>query len=208
MNSNAITIRTHSRINLELPATRTHTDVELRRVPRLIESLYKTAAMRGETKSELARHVGVSYGYLSQLSSGLRSVETISSEFARACARYLDIPPVAVMLASGRIKAVDFLMPEAGPSPSIQLNRGLERIASDPIVGCLLPAEIWDAPDSVKTLLVALYEDVTQQELLPPRRMLSIFQALQDAAVALEDIDAENAAAATANYLANESGNV
>jgi len=127
---------------------------ELQQMPRLIDWLYRTAAARGQTKAEMSQQIGVTFGYVRQLATGVRLVEQVSGDFCRACANYLDIPPVAVMLAAGRITLQDFLMPEVERAPGWQLTAGLERIAADPLVGCLMPQEVWDAPDPVKQLLV------------------------------------------------------
>lgn len=165
-----------------------------RQLPRLMQWLYQAAARRGETKGDVARHLGVTYGYLNQLSTGLRSTRNITSDFCRACARYLEVPTVAVMLAAGRIQLEDFLVPEAGGAQGKQLARGLERIAADPLVGCLMPPETWDAPDRVKALLISLYEQATQQELFPPRSLPQLFQGLQDAALLIAQQDCANEA--------------
>lgn len=170
------------------------------RLPRLMDWLYQSAARRGESKADVARHLGVTYGYLNQLATGIRQTENITSDFCRACARYLEIPAVAVMVAAGRIRMTDFLLPEASRAPVGQLVAGLERIAADPLVGCLMPPETWDVPDSVKGLLIALYEDATQQELFPPRSLPRLFQGLQDATLVM----AEQEAANEADYLAGE----
>lgn len=172
---------------------------ELQQMPRLIDWLYRTAAARGHTKAEMSQQIGVTFGYVRQLATGVRLVEQVSGDFCRACANYLDIPPVAVMLAAGRITLQDFLMPEVERAPGWQLTVGLERIAADPLVGCLMPQEVWDAPDSVKQLLVALYEDATKQELMPTRQLPVIFRGLQDAALVLAEADAAN----DAEYLAH-----
>ena len=172
---------------------------ELQQMPRLIDWLYRTAAARGQTKAEMSQQIGVTFGYVRQLATGVRLVEQVSGDFCRACAKYLDIPPVAVMLAAGRITLQDFLMPEVERAPGWQLTAGLERIAADPLVGCLMPQEVWDAPDPVKQLLVALYEDATKQELMPTRQLPVIFRGLQDAALVLAEADSAN----DAEYLAH-----
>lgn len=165
-------------------------EVRKQQMPRLIDWLYRTAAARGQTKAEMSQAIGVTFGYVRQLATGVRLVEQVSGDFCRACANYLDIPPVAVMLAAGRITLQDFLMPEVERAPGWQLTAGLERIAADPLVGCLMPQEVWDTPDTVKQLLVALYEDATKQELMPTRELPMIFRGLQDAALILVDEDA------------------
>lgn len=156
---------------------------EMRQLPRLMQWLYHAAASRGDTKADLARNLGVTYGYLHQLSSGVRQTCNITSDFCRACARYLRMAPVSVMVAAGRIRPEDFITATPRPGSHAALAAGLERIAADPLVGGLMPPEVWDAPDSVKALLLALYEDATQQELFAPRPLPLCLQRLQQAAI-------------------------
>lgn len=162
--------------------------------PALLQALYRKAERRGHNKAVLARELGVTYGYLNQLVTGLRQVENVSAHFVRSCAKYLEIPAVAVMLLAGKISLLDFAVPEAARSPVQQLVEGLQRIADDPVVGYLVPSEVWDAPDSVKALLIALYEDATQQELFPPKRLPAMLQSLQDAALVLAEREAQEQA--------------
>ena len=163
-----------------------------RPLPRLMQWLYQAAASRGDTKADLARSLGVTYGYLNQLSTGLRETRNITSEFCRACAQYLRIPAVSVMVACGRIRPEDFVGPAPRPGSRQALALGLERIAADPLVGGLMPPEAWDAPDAVKALLVALYEDATQQELFAPRPLPLFLQQLQEAAIEVARQDCAN----------------
>lgn len=166
------------------------TKAALQHKPRLMAWLYRTAAERGDSKVALAKALGVTFGYVRQLAAGVRPVEQVSNAFCRACANYLDIPPVAVMLAAGRITLRDFMMPDVERAAGWQLTAGLERIAADPLVGCLMPREVWDAPEPVKQLLIALYEDATKQELMPNRQLPMIFRGLQDAALILAEQEA------------------
>src|SRR5690606_9632862 len=66
----------------------------------LIAVLVSCAAQRHQTFSDLANSLGVSYGYLAQLRSGLRPIEKASSYFIASAAKYLWIPRAsALMLA-------------------------------------------------------------------------------------------------------------
>lgn len=186
------TVQTHAATQSFVALNHKHEEEVIeRRMPLLIDWLLKAAKRKGDSKAELACHLGVNYGYLHQLHTGQRQIENISPDFCRQCARYLDIPPVAVMVAAGRIQMSDFLMPEVSRTPVNQLIEGLERIAADPLVGCLMPSEVWDVPDSVKALLIALYEDSTQQELFPARELPMIFRGLQDAALQMAHIEVD-----------------
>ena len=161
----------------------------LRRTPRLISWLYQTAVMRNESVPDLAQKLQVSDAYLAQLASGHGSTAEVTPDFCRAAGRYIGIPAVAAMVAANKIHASDFLMPEAGLSQAMQLNAGLDRIAADPLVGGLMPQAAWDVPDTVKAMLIALYEDATHQDLFPQRQLPALIRALQDATSNLEDTE-------------------
>jgi transcriptional regulator with XRE-family HTH domain len=176
----------------------------LPRLPRLMAQLYREAAARGHSRQALAAHLGVTVGYLHQLANGTRETRHISGDFSRSCAEYLDIPPVAVMLAAGRLDLRDFRMPQTTQAPGWQFAKGLQRIAADPLVGCLMPEEVWDAPAPVQQMLVALYDarihdarmhDATHRERSRPAQHTPLLlQALQDAALVLAHADATEAA--------------
>ena len=71
----------------------------------LLALLYAKAQADGLQAQELATEkLGVHPSYLGQLRSRVKSVENISHEFAEACARYLGIPLIAVLVAAGQLK--------------------------------------------------------------------------------------------------------
>jgi len=177
----------------------TENETQTRPLPRLMERLYREAAARGHGRQALAHHLGVTVGYLRQLASGTRETRHVSTDFSRSCAQYLDIPPVAVMLAAGRLDLRDFRMPPSTRAPGWHLSSGLRRMAADPLVGCLMPNEVWDAPTPVQQMLVALYDARMQgasnrDRTQPVRHIPLLLQALQDAALVLADADASVAA--------------
>ncbi|MBB5217643.1 hypothetical protein [Parapusillimonas granuli] len=159
--------------------------------PRLVQWLYRKAELRGHSRHELARQLGITFGELMTFSSGAREMTGLKNPSVRTIAHYLELPPAAVWLLAGKLSATDFLMPDASLAPVEQLIEGVQRIAQDPVVGPLVPPEVFDVPDSVKALLCALYEDATTQELFPPRRLPMLLQGLQDAAIALDEEDAQ-----------------
>lgn len=159
--------------------------------PRLIQWLYKKAELQGHSRHELAPHLGITFGELMTFASGAREMAGLRNPSVRTIARYLELPPVAIWLLAGKLSATDFLMPESSRSSVHQLIDGIQRIAQDPIVGPMVPPEVFDVPDSVKALLCALYEDATTQELFPPKRLPLLLQGLQDAAIALDEEDAQ-----------------
>lgn len=163
---------------------------------RLIQRLYRKAAVFGHTRQELAREIGMTYGEFMTFVSGARQLTNLPGSNLRQMAHYLKVPTIAVWLLAGKLSANDFMMPEQDDG-AVLLMDGIQRIAQDPMIGPLVPPEAFTAPDSVKALLCALYEDATTQELFPPKRLPLLLQGVQDAAVLLD----ERAAADDANRI-------
>lgn len=167
-------------------------------MPRLVRWLDEQARRNGHKRADMARALGVTYGYLTQLRSGVRATSQISIDFARACAAYLNLPAALVLIAADKLSAADFCEPLL-PRQSAQatLKDGLARMADDPWVGCLMPPEVHDAPVAVQQLLLALYEDATQSELFTQRRQPQLFWGLADACIVADEMDADAQADAT-----------
>jgi hypothetical protein len=74
----------------------------------LVDWLFSEAKRRGDDKQRVADSLKVTTGYLAQLQNGMRAAASISPDLARACARYLCVSPVVVMLVSGALSFDDF----------------------------------------------------------------------------------------------------
>lgn len=155
--------------------------------------LLKAANIRGHQLGEMARELGVTYGYIAQLRHGHRDTQNISREFAGSVARYLSdtfgktIPPILVMLIAGRIRIDDWL--PVGEAGHERLRRGLERLASDPMVGGLMPKAVWQAEPGVQQFLLSLYEEVASDDSLGTHRLPGLLQELLNAAIVLDDVE-------------------
>lgn len=75
----------------------------------LVAWLLDEAAQREFTVQALAAELNVTVGYLAQLQCGLRKTEDISRDFAAACAIYLGVPAVVVLVVAGHLKLIDFV---------------------------------------------------------------------------------------------------
>jgi transcriptional regulator with XRE-family HTH domain len=64
------------------------------------------------TQNTLANALLVTTGFLSQLESGIRPTAEINNDFARACAKYLRVPAIVVMLVAGSISHADLAVQE------------------------------------------------------------------------------------------------
>lgn len=160
--------------------------------------LLKAANLRGHQLGEMARELGVTYGYIAQLRHGHRDTQHISREFAGAVARYLSdafgkpIPPILVMLIAGRIRIADWL--PAGDAGHERIRRGLERLASDPMVGGMMPQAVWEAEPGVQQFLLSLYEEVAVDDSLESHRLPGLLEELLNAAIILDEVEQRIAA--------------
>jgi len=73
----------------------------------LVPLLFKVAVQREDSIEVLCANLKVSKGFLAQLENGIREPGAISDEFARACAKYLRLPFVSVLILSGRMSFED-----------------------------------------------------------------------------------------------------
>lgn len=71
--------------------------------------LFEEAETRGLRVQELASELSVTTGYLMQLRNGVREAVHISYDFAVACAMFLEVPTVVVLVLAGRLTLVDFV---------------------------------------------------------------------------------------------------
>lgn len=136
---------------------------------------------RGMDLHAVAVEVSVTHGYLMQLRVGLRSTANISHEFARACANFLGVPTVAVLLASGFLSMCDFAF--SGESEEELLNNAIRRVQDDPHVRSTIPVDLTELSPDAKKAVVMLYSETLGTDLLGLRRLPEMLRWLQRAAV-------------------------
>lgn len=74
----------------------------------LIGWLWDEARRRGIELQQMAAELGVTYGYIHQLRTGIRRTSAISHDFAAACGEFLGVPTVVVLLLAGYLTMSDF----------------------------------------------------------------------------------------------------
>lgn len=168
--------------------TGTKVDTPSERVARLYASpggplmawLIDERHRRGEDYKAMARHLGVTYGYINQLRSGVRRPEHISQEMTLSCARYLGVPPIVVMVVAGKIRMSDFLQPREEEEASV--SRAVQRMLNDPAIRQMLPADVQAMPLEAQRTLVMMYGEVTGHDLFGMRQLPEMVRWLQRAA--------------------------
>ena len=131
----------------------------------LLAMLIARANENGQHLNDMARELGVVPGYLQQLRSGLRKFEHIGDPFARACALYLGVPRMTVLLAAARVKPTDVFEDEHEMLQALPC--ALRYIQGDAQVGPLMPTEVFKATKELQLFVVTLYEMARGRKLLP-----------------------------------------
>ena len=130
----------------------------------LLAMLYAKAHADGLQAQELATEkLGVHPSYLGQLRSRVKYVENISHDFAEACARYLGIPLIAVLVAAGQLKEQDFREPV---EEITVLRQAMEYILRDPSFGPIVTPRLLYQDVAIQRAFVLFYERATGKRLL------------------------------------------
>ena len=130
----------------------------------LMAALVRCASERGQSVAQMAEALGYSYPYMNLLMSGLRRVDQVSDDFAQACAVYLRVPRVAVLMMAGRLKPDDFF--EVGAFRGKAVDAAMRFIEDDPEWSGMLTAQLRSASAHSKYCVVKMYEKATGRKLL------------------------------------------
>ncbi len=135
----------------------------------LADLLASKLRTEGRTVSEIARRLGISQGYLSQLLNGDKEFAGVSDEFIRRCAEFLSLPVVVCFLLAGRLSAQDFF--EAPCEFSRYVEKALRTIANSryAMEAAVTYRQLASAPPQMQRLIVLLYETASKTELIPGR---------------------------------------
>lgn len=123
----------------------------------LMEWVYGHA--KGLKRKDLAEDLGCKPSYLGHLASGVRKTENISKKFSAACARFLRVPRLAVLLAAGKVRFCD--LGDRHENREAVLERAMRFIFMDPQWGARLPAGIWFDDSATREMFVRAYEKAT-----------------------------------------------
>lgn len=133
----------------------------------LLAALIRTADERRQQLNDMARDLGVTYGYINQLRNGIRKVDQISDGFALSCAQYLCVPRMTVLMLAGRVKPEDLF--EHTEMMVAEVDRAMSFLTTDPVWGPLLTPELRSAGVESRFALVRMYEEATGKVLMEKR---------------------------------------
>ena len=147
----------------------------------LLDEAYK----RGDTLGAMAAEIGVTYGYINQLRTGIRSTEHLSQEVCEGMARYLGTCNAVIKLLAGRIVLRDFLWPNE--SEEVAVERAFRQMKEDPKIRQVIPHDLGPLSHEAKKALVLIYGESSTQDLFRTRELPNILFWLQRAAIAHDE---------------------
>ena len=132
---------------------------------RLLQLLYAKANELGITQAEMCKRLEVNPGYLTQLKKGERKYSGISHDFATRCAKFLNLPRIAVLFAAGVVSADDYYSPDENLGERI--DSGIRTLSRDTEYAPFVPASLATSDTDIKKLVLLLYQRATGRNVLP-----------------------------------------
>jgi transcriptional regulator with XRE-family HTH domain len=166
----------------------------------LVSLLIETAQGRKITLQDMAREVGVTYGYINQLRTGFRKTSQISHDFAAGCAEFLGIPTVAVLILGGFLTMSDFSV--RAESEEVMLDRAMRLVQDDPVVRAGIPVDLSKLCIDGKRAVALLYAEVSGKDVFQAHRLPDMVRWLQRAVMEHD----ENSFAAVAGHQDTSAG--
>lgn len=154
----------------------------------LIGWLLDEARRRGLELQQMAAELGVTYGYIHQLRTGIRRTDSVSKAFASAAAAFLGVPTVTVLLLAGFLTMRDFAV--LALSEEELVERAVRQMLDDSHVRSFLPVDVSSLSLEAKRALVAMYAEVTGTDMFEWRELPNMLRWLQRAALVHDENEA------------------
>lgn len=130
----------------------------------LMSAVIQCAKERDIRLDTMARELGVNYGYINQLRNGIRLVKYISNDFSIACANFLGVPRMLVLMLADIVTLED--LSECKNRHATEVCRAMDFICGDPSWGPLMTPCIRHSDELSLFGIVKLYEASTGKVLL------------------------------------------
>lgn len=151
--------------------------------------LLDEARRRNSSLSEMAAELGVTYGYINQLRTGLRSTENLSQALCDAISRYVGTCTVVVKLLANQIKLSDFLFRVETEEAAV--DRAFRAMKEDLKIRQIISVDLESLSFEAKKALVLMYGEVSSCDPFNTRELPNILFWLQRAAVAHDENEYE-----------------
>lgn len=122
----------------------------------LLALLEREASKRGDTLTQLAKALGVTYRRVAQWRRNEAQIKNAGRSVLEHAAGYLGLPTLVVLIHAESVKLTDFDWPDNPPKES-QVASEIARMRQDPLVGPFVPESLAKAHPSVRRFVVFLF---------------------------------------------------
>jgi hypothetical protein len=136
----------------------------------LLRALFARAQARGDTLTELAQHLGVSYERVAQWRRAESPLKTARRDVHQRAARYLEVPVLLIFALAGIITLDDFSRPVESEPLEAQLDRELADLRLDPFYGAFMPESLLTASLALKQYVLLMYREIQREPWSDERR--------------------------------------
>jgi transcriptional regulator with XRE-family HTH domain len=122
------------------------------------------------TVSAVAKQLGVSQNYLSELLAGKKSLLVASDNLLREIAKYLNLPTVLCFVMAGRLTHEDFVEPSLDFDQKLDMAVTTISESAEGIESGVDAEMLLQIPKAGKVLITLLFQRLNQVELIPEKR--------------------------------------
>lgn len=125
----------------------------------LLALLVQEAAKRGDTLTQMAAALGVTYRRVAQWRRNEAYIKNAGRGVFQSAAKYLGLPVIWVLLHAEEVSLSDFDWPHSASLEDV-VKREMERVRRDPVLGPLVPGSLMAANRSVRLFVVFLFHEL------------------------------------------------
>lgn len=122
----------------------------------LFDALRARAHQLGYSVEEMCAALNYSYSYFNQIRGGRRFLKATSKDFTKACAKFLGVPHLTVLMMADIVSLNDFYTKSQDVTK--QLPEVIKQVIKDPEWSGLADSEVLASPLKTKYFIVKLYE--------------------------------------------------
>lgn len=130
----------------------------------------KVRSLRAEGKvqniKDVCNMIDIAPSHLTLLRNGGADTRNLSSDKIEAFAKFLNVPNIAIHFLSGKLSLQDFFMDQDSEAFQKEVHSALDMISNDKTWGQMMPADIYNASNSLQLYTIRLYEEATGKKLL------------------------------------------
>lgn len=125
----------------------------------LLRLLIAEATRKGDTLQSLSSQLGITYTRLTQWRRKQSQMKNAHRSVHIQAAKYLELPPVIVLILAGVVSLPDFIYPGREPL-QFRLLREFDAMRQDPLFAGFFPSELTSTSETVQVFVAFMYSEL------------------------------------------------